>query len=70
MWIKKCQKSWELIEHKYIEALILIPPKWDLEFHVHIDASLLFVGALLAQNITRKSEQLILYEYRLLNSVE
>jgi hypothetical protein len=41
-----------------------------MEFHVHIDASLLFVGSLLAQNITRKSDQLVLYAYRLFNSVE
>jgi hypothetical protein len=41
MWIKECQKSWEFIKHKYIETLILIPPKWDVEFHVHTQASLL-----------------------------
>jgi hypothetical protein len=23
---------------KNIETSILIPPKWDMEFHVHIDA--------------------------------
>jgi hypothetical protein len=35
-----------MIKQKYIEAMILIPPKWDVEFHVHIDASLLVVGTL------------------------
>jgi hypothetical protein len=33
-----------------MEAPILIPPNWQLEFHVHIYASLLEVGAMLAQN--------------------
>jgi hypothetical protein len=44
--------------------------KWDVEFHVHIDASLLVVGALLAQNIIGKSDQPIVYASRLLNIEE
>jgi hypothetical protein len=28
LWIEECQKAWELIEQKYIEALILISPNW------------------------------------------
>jgi hypothetical protein len=31
-----------------MEAPILIPPNWKMEFLVHIDASLLAVGAMLA----------------------
>jgi hypothetical protein len=50
--------------------MILIPLKWDVEFHVHIDASLLVVGALLAQNIIRKSDQPIVYAFRLLNDAK
>jgi hypothetical protein len=45
LWTKECQKTWELIKQKYIEALIIIPSNWDMEFHVHIDALLLVVGA-------------------------
>jgi hypothetical protein len=33
-----------------MEAPILIPPNWQLEFHVHTYASLLAVGVMLAQN--------------------
>ncbi len=33
-WIKECQKAWELIKHKYIEAPILISLDWQVEFHV------------------------------------
>jgi hypothetical protein len=33
-----------------MEAPILIPPNWLFEFHVHIDAFLLTVGAMLALN--------------------
>ncbi len=46
----ECQKAWDKIKQKYMEALILIPPNWQLEFHMHIDASLLEIGAMLAHN--------------------
>ncbi len=28
LWIEECQKAWELIKQKYIEAPILISPNW------------------------------------------
>jgi len=52
LWISECQVAWELIKQKYVEAPILISPNWDVEFHVHTNASLLAVGAMLAQNLT------------------
>jgi hypothetical protein len=36
------------MKQKYIKAPILISPNWDVEFHIHIDVSLLFVGVMLA----------------------
>ncbi len=53
-----------------MEAPILIPPNWQLEFHVHTNASLLIIGAMLAQNPISKYDQPIVYTYRLLNKVE
>jgi hypothetical protein len=50
-----------------METPILIPPNWHLEFHVHIDASLLVVGVMLAQNPTNKYDQSIVYDSELLN---
>jgi hypothetical protein len=45
LWEEECQKAWELIKiYIYIEALILILVKWDVEFHVHTNASLLVWG--------------------------
>jgi hypothetical protein len=43
---------WEATKHKYLDAPILVAPKWDVEFHIHINASNLIVGAMLAQNPT------------------
>jgi hypothetical protein len=59
-----------LIKQKYIEAPILISPNWQVEFHVHTYASLLTMGAVLSQNLIRKSDQLVVYASRLLNIVE
>ncbi len=50
MWVLKCQATLELIEQNYVEALILISPNWDVEFHVHTYASLLFVNVMLTYN--------------------
>ncbi len=59
-----------MIKHKYIETPILISPNWQVEFHVHTYASLLDVGAMLFQNVTRKSDQPIVYASSLLNRIE
>ncbi len=34
------QTAWEDIKNPYIQAPILINPKWEVEIHVHIDAFL------------------------------
>jgi hypothetical protein len=41
-----------------------------MEFHVHTNASLLVMGALLAQNTIGKSDQPIVYVSRLLNNAK
>jgi hypothetical protein len=56
MWASKCQTTWELIKQKNIEAPILITLNWDVEFHVHINASLLNVGVILTQNLKKKHD--------------
>jgi hypothetical protein len=38
-WNVECQTAWKDIKNRYIQAPILINPNWELEFHVHIDAS-------------------------------
>jgi hypothetical protein len=53
-----------------MEAPIVIPPNWWLEFHVHTYAYLLALGAMLAQNPTSKYDQLIVYASRLLNKTK
>jgi hypothetical protein len=48
----------------------LINPNWELEFHVHTNASQLVIGAILAQNLTSKFDKPIMYASRLLNLIK
>ncbi len=66
----KCQKIQDQIKQKYMEAPIMIPPNWQLEFCVHTNASLLAIGAMLAHNPIGKYDQPIVYASRLLIKVE
>jgi hypothetical protein len=61
---------WEAIKQQYVDAPILIPPRWDLEFHVHTNASNLTFSDMLAQNPTRKCDQPIVYMFQLLNNAK
>jgi hypothetical protein len=47
---------WKAIKQKYMDALVLVAPKWDMEFHVHTNASNLAVRAMMAQNPTKKCD--------------
>jgi len=67
IWTIKCQETWDRIKQKYMETPILISPNWQLEFHVHTNASLSAVGVMLTHNPTCKYDQPIVYAFRLLN---
>ncbi len=38
-WIIECQNAWEEIKNWYVQAPISVSPNWELEFHVHTNAS-------------------------------
>jgi hypothetical protein len=69
-WTIECQIAWEDIKNRYIQVPIFINPYWELEFHVHMDAFHLAIGAILAQNLISKIYQLVMYSSGLLNYVE
>jgi hypothetical protein len=48
-WTLECDKSFERLKEKLIKTPILIFPNWDKEFHVHVDASGIALGVILAQ---------------------
>lgn len=46
-WNDDCMKSLDVIKEKLASAPILVFPKWDVEFHVHVDASCVALGVVL-----------------------
>ena len=48
-WNEECKKSLETLKEKMASAPILVFLKQDVEFHVHVDASCITLGAVLTQ---------------------
>ena len=47
IWNKGCIDSFEILKNKLIKSPILIFLDWSKKIHVHIDASTIFVEAIL-----------------------
>jgi hypothetical protein len=47
-WTDECQQSFNTLKQKMVTAPILVFPDWTKEFHVHVNASSISLGALLA----------------------
>jgi hypothetical protein len=45
-WNDDCQKGLNTMKQKLVIVPILIFPYWNKEFHVHMDASLIALGAI------------------------
>lgn len=48
-WNEECLKSLDILKEKMVVAPILVFPYWNKEFHVHVDASCIDLGVVLAQ---------------------
>ena len=46
-WNDDCMKSLDVLKGKLASAPILVFPKWDVEFHVHVDVSCIVLGEIL-----------------------
>ncbi len=66
-WTNECQTTWENIKNQYFQTLVFISLNWELEFHVHIDASQLIIRVIPAHILIGKIDKFILYSSRLLN---
>jgi len=59
-----------VLKGKLASAPILVFPKWDVEFHVHVDASCVALGSLLTQEGAEGVDHLIAFVSRILSKEE
>jgi hypothetical protein len=48
-WTEEFQQSLDTLKQKMVTVPILVFPNWSKEFHVHVDASSIALGVVLAQ---------------------
>jgi hypothetical protein len=69
-WTKECQQSFDTLKQKMVIAPILVFPDWSKEFHVHVDASSLALGVVLAQPGEGDIDHLLDFSRRKLSTAE
>ena len=69
-WTLECQESLDILKEKMATAPILVFPYWNKEFHVHVDASLIALGIVLAQTGEGNIDHPIAFASRKLSTAE
>jgi hypothetical protein len=69
-WTWECQHSLDTLKEKMVTTLILLFPYWKLPFHVHVDASSIALGIILAQPGEGGLDHPIVFAIRKLSSTE
>jgi hypothetical protein len=69
-WTEECQQSFDTLKHKMVVAPILVFPDWSKEFHVHVDASSIALGEVLAQSGEGDIDHPLAFASKKLSTVE
>ena len=69
-WNEKCHKSLDILKEKMVTMPILVFSYWKKIFHVHVDASSIALGIILAQPREGGIDHRIAFTSRKLSSVE
>jgi hypothetical protein len=69
-WTEECQTSFDTLKQKMVTAPILVFPDWSKEFHVHVDASSIALGEVLAQPGEGDIDHLLAFASRKLSTAE
>jgi hypothetical protein len=69
-WTEECQHSFDTLKQKMVTAPILVFPDWRKEFHVHVDASSITLGFVLAQLGTGDIDHPLDFSSRKLSTTE
>ena len=63
-------KGFDVLKGKLASTTILVFPKWDVEFHVHVDASCSALGEVLTQDGTEGMDHPITFASQRFSKVE
>jgi hypothetical protein len=69
-WTEECQQSFNTLKQKMVTMPILVFPDWTKEFHVHVDASSIALGVVLAQPGTGDIDYPLAFASRKLSTAE
>lgn len=70
IWTVDCQTTLNNLKERLASAPILVYPNWNKMFHVHIDASGIALGAILAKPREKNMDHLVYYVSRKLSTME
>ena len=68
--MEKCQEILDLPKNKMVTTPILVFPDWKKEFHVHVDASFVALGVVLAQPNEGSIDHPITFTSKKLSTIE
>jgi hypothetical protein len=69
-WTEECQQSFDTLKKKMVTAPILVFPHWSKEFNVHVNASSIELGVVLAHPGAGDIDHPIAFARRKLSTVE
>ena len=69
-WTDEYQQSFDTLKQKMVTMSILVFPDWSKEFHVHVDASYIVLGAVLAQPREGEINHPLAFSIRKLSTAE
>lgn len=69
-WNEECKKILETLKQKMASATIFVFLKWDIEFHVHVDASCIALGDVLMQDGVEGIDHPIVFGSRRLSKAD
>ena len=70
VWTSACTHAFNTLKRKLVSAPILVPPNWDKEFHIFVDASNVAIGSVLSQKDEKGHDHPIYFASRQLVQAE
>ena len=64
VWTSACTHASNALKQKLVITLILVPPNWDKDFHIYVDASNKALGSVLTKKDEKVRDHLIYYASR------